>query len=324
MAASDDVEPHDAAAGAGCGMIAPTAAVPDVLPDGGMAGVDRDVGSYDGSGTAVVVIDDGFSASYDQSRTVFALDLSGPGDADAERPSWRSHGSWVAEVLGDVAPGTDIIHLKVLPDDEGGAAYVDIAEALEWTLANAARFGVVAVNLSLGAGNVTVPVQTTLGDELAALDAAGLPVVVAAGNGGRENGAGVTPFAADRHTIAVSAVDSDGRFAAWSQQHPAFTDIAALGAGVRVETEEGWGVTLSGTSFAAPYVTGTVARLQEAAADLLGERLSPEEIVTILQATGEPVLDAPADAPGYRVADADAAVDYFVANLTDFAGDVVA
>ncbi len=212
----------------------------------------------------------------------------------------------------------------MLPDDAGGAAYGDIAEALEWSLANAERFGVVAVNLSLGAGSVTGPVVTTLSDELAALDAAGLPVIVAAGNGGRENGAGVTPFAADPHTIAVSAVDADGRFAPWSQQHPELTDVAALGSGVRVETEEGWGVTVSGTSFAAPHVTGTVALLQEAAGDLLGERLDPDELVRILQATGDPVLDAPVDADGYLVADADAALDYFVANYADFAGDVVA
>lgn len=322
MAVTGGVEPRDGHADGGCGTTAPPAGVAELEAAGD--GVARGGGAYDGDGTAVIVIDDGYSTSYDQSRTVFALDLSGPGDADAERASWRSHGSWVAEVVGDVAPATDIIHLKVLPDDGGGAEYRDIEAALAWSLENAARFGVVAINLSLGEGNVTGAVETTLSDELAALDAAGLPVIAAAGNGGAEGGAGVTPFAADPHTIAVSAVDADGRFAPWSQRHPELTDIAALGAGVRVETAEGWDVTLSGTSFATPYVTGTIALLQEAAADLLGERLDPDELVRILQAAGDRVLDAPVDADGYRIADADAALDYFVANSADFAGDVIA
>jgi subtilisin family serine protease len=309
-----------------CGETAPSAAVGDgVRPAAAPAPARaRDAALYDGTGTAVIVIDDGFSASYDQSRTVFALDLSGPGDADAERPTWRSHGSWVAEVLAEVAPGTDIIHVKVLPDDGSGATYSDIEEALVWSLENAARFGAVAVNLSLGDGNAVGAVETTLSDEMAALADAGLAVTVAAGNGGYAGPDSVTPFAADPNSIAVSAVDSEGRFAPWSQKHPELTDIAALGAGVRVETEEGWAVTLSGTSFAAPYVAGTVALLQQAADELLGEALSPEEIVAILQASAVPVLDAPVEADGYRVADADAALDYFLANYPDFAGDLIA
>jgi subtilisin family serine protease len=311
------------APGGGCsgttaGLLGPAA----VGPTAPLAAAAEEPRAYDGRGAAVIVVDDGFSADYDQSNMVLGLDLSGPGDDDAERATWRSHGSWVAEVVGDVAPGADIIHLKVLPDEGGGAAYSDIEEALAWSLANAARYGAVAVNLSLGEGNVTGAVETALSDELAALHDAGLAVTVAAGNGGRENGDGVTPFAADPHVIAVSAVDDDGGFASWTQKHPGLTDIAAPGR-VRVETDEGLGMTLSGTSFAAPYVAGAVAVLQEAALDLTGERLTPEEIVAILQTTAEPVRDADPAVDGYRIADADAAVDHLGANYPDFAADVV-
>lgn len=280
--------------------------------------------TYDGEGTAVIVVDDGYSTAYDQSRTVFTLDLSGPGDADAEAASWRSHGSWVADIVGDVAPAADIVHLKVLPDDGGAASFRDIEDALAWSVANAARFGAVAVNLSLGEGNVTGAVETSLSDEFAALHDAGIAVTVAAGNGGRTFAEGVTSLAADPHTLAVSAVDGDGRFAPWSQRDPVLTDIAARGAGVRVETAEGWGVTLSGTSFAAPYVAGTVALLQEAATDLIGERLTPEEIVAVLQGAAAPVRDAEPTAAGYRIADAEAALDLLAATYPDLAGDVVA
>jgi hypothetical protein len=288
--------------------------------DGGRAATP----GYDGAGHTVFVIDDGYSTAYDTSAIVHDYDFSGVGDGDASRDGWRSHGSWVADVVGDAAPGVDIVHLKVVPDDGSAARFEDIEEALAWSAANAERFNAVAVNLSLGDGNVTRAVDNILSDELAALGTAGVAVTVAAGNGGRGGGEGVTPFAADPNTIAVSGLDTEDRFAPWSQRHPEFTDIAARGAGVRVETAEGWGVSLSGTSFAAPYVAGAAAVLQDAASDLLGERLTPEEIVTILQASGRPVPGAEVEPAGYRAADVDAALDYFLDTYPDFAGDVVA
>ena len=273
---------------------------------------------FDGDGTAVIVIDDGWSPWYDYSNIVFDHDFSGGNDRWAGQWTWQSHGSWVADVASDVAPATDIIHLKVFEDGAGGAGLADIEEALQWSVRYGEHFGAAAVNLSLGFGNVTRETETRLSDEIAALARQDIATTVAAGNAGRSDADGVNLLAADPHAIGVSAVDGHDRLTPWTQQHATLTDVAALGTGVRVDSLYGWGVDVAGTSFAAPYVAGTAARLQEAADALLGERLSPEEIVAILDASGR---DVRGEADDYAVADANAAVDHFVAHHQDFADD---
>jgi hypothetical protein len=286
-------------------------------------GVPADPSAFDGDGTAVIVIDDGFSPWYDRSDVVFAHDFSGAGDGWAGQWSWKSHGSWVADVASDVAPGTDIIHLKVFGDDAGGASFADIEEALQWSVRWGEHFGAAAVNMSLGFGNVTGEVETMLSDEIAALARRDIATTVAAGNAGRSYDEGVNVLAADPHAIAVSAVDRADRFTAWTQKSAALTDVAALGTDVFVDSRFDWGVKVAGTSFAAPYVAGTAARLQDAADTLLGTRLSPEQIVAVMTAAGAPVRGAGDDGAGYRVADADAAVDHLVAHHQDFVDDAL-
>ena len=315
-----------AAATAATGRTAPAFAPMTVAADGAVVtadGVGLEPSAFDGDGTAVIVIDDGFSPWYDRSDVVFAHDFSGDGDRWAGQWTWKSHGSWVADVAGDVAPGTDIIHLKVFGDDGGGASFADIEQALQWSVRWGEQFGAAAVNMSLGFGNVTHELETMLSDEIAALARRDIATTVAAGNAGRSYDDGVNLLAADPHAIAVSAVDRADRFTPWTQKNAALTDIAALGTDVFVDSRFDWGVKVAGTSFAAPYVAGTAARLQEAADALLGTRLSPEEIVAVMTRAGAPVRGAGEDGAGYRVADADAAVDHFIAHHQDFAADAL-
>ena len=91
--------------------------------------------------------------------------------------------------------------------------------------------------------------------------------------------------------------------------------------GFRIETVDGRYGFVSGTSFAAPYVSAAAAVLQEAAETVIGERLTDDEFLRILQASGEAVAGAPA-ARGYKVADIDAAVDWFLDNAHLFGAPV--
>ncbi|MEO1599745.1 MAG: S8 family serine peptidase [Pseudomonadota bacterium] len=274
--------------------------------------------AYTGAGQTVVIIDSGFSNSYDQSNTVFSYDFSGRNDADASTVGLNSHGSWVAQVVVDTASDVEIIHLKVFDDAGESASLRDIEQALDFVIDLAETQSVAAVNLSLGFGNTTTEANTRLSDEFAALDDLGVLSIVAAGNEGGTYEEGVNVLAADPNVIGVSAVDESGRFASFSQTDEDLTDIAALGVDVQVETTSNTAFNVSGTSFAAPEVAGIAAVLQEASLDLTGETLSDEEFLEILQQSGTAVTgEESSDADGYRVADADAALAYFIETTTD-------
>jgi len=276
--------------------------------------------AHTGRGQTLAIIDTGWSPLYDQTRIVYDHDFAGPGsDPDAGVPTVASHGAQVAETARAIAPGADILHLKVFPDSGGGAGLGDIEEALDFLVDHNAVFDVTAVNLSLGAGNTTQPLTTSLSDEFAALSEAGVLSVVAAGNArGSFPEGGINVLAADPNAIAVSAVRPSGAFAGFSQRDPGLTDIAALGTNVPVSTVDGQTFTVSGTSFAAPAVSGMAALLQQASEHLTGARLDDTVLLDILRASGTPVAGYDGDGPpGYRIAEAEPALDHLLAALAE-------
>jgi subtilisin family serine protease len=108
----------------------------------------------DGRGLSVVVIDTGIDLNHPffgpdadhngiADRIVYSYDFSGSNDPDAS--DTFGHGSNVASIIGSqdptytgMAPGVNIIALKVFPDGSGSASTDDIAEALDWVVANRA------------------------------------------------------------------------------------------------------------------------------------------------------------------------------------------
>ena len=115
----------------------------------------------------------------------------------------------------------------------------------------------------------------------------GTIIVAAAGNGGTCGGptALVYPAAYD-NVIAVSSVgpnDNHERIpgvAASTHQHNSSVDICAPGYDVALTVSPGWYLTGNGTSFAAPYVTGTIGLMLSA-----NPCLSYDDVLFILQET---------------------------------------
>ena len=275
---------------------------------------------FTGDGKTVVVIDSGWNTEFlgEDERPVDQFDFYS-NDGNAQVGHSNDHGSWVDQVIRTVADGVQMIHLKVFPDTSGGAPLSVIDRALDWVI-DAVRnedYDISAVNLSLGYGNTTQEMATGLSDEFAALDDLGVFSVVAAGNSGAN---GVQYLAADENTIAVSASTSSSNIAGFSQHHSELTDIFALGQSVRIENEFGGSNSVSGTSFAAPYISGIAARLQEAADELIERSLTDEEFIEILQVSGNDLngYAGSTDPAGYHIADADAAVTYFIDNYNDY------
>jgi serine protease AprX len=225
---------------------------------------------------------------------------------------------------GGLAPGVHLVVLKVL-DAAGNGRVSDVINALDYVVAHRSELNIRVVNLSVASGvyesYTTDPL--TLAAERAV--AAGIVVVAAAGNAGRSavgvpqyggitapgNAPWVLTVGASSHMGTVDR--SDDTMAAFSSRGPAAIDANAkpdlVAPGVGIEslsdphsrlydaypqallpgtepTSYLPYLSLSGTSMAAPVVTGTVALMLQA-----NPSLTPNLVKAILQYTSQ-VYDA--------------------------------
>jgi hypothetical protein len=244
-------------------------------------------------------------------RVVLKFDFA---DGDTNVAEADEHGTPVASILANAAPGSDLIVFKVANNAAAGTGMLNddaVRAALSWTANNAALFNIAAVNLSFGGGNFNTASPTTYSDLLRALAEKNVVTVAAAGNNFFSVGsvAGVNVPASDPYAIAVSGVWPQDRaqgvlwadgsvdytivkdqIVSFSQRHPALTDTMAPGADVPVIRANNSLGVLDGTSFATPWVTAAVTLLQDVAAGTLRRRLTFDEVTTLLRTSG-PVLN---------------------------------
>ncbi|HEX8187497.1 MAG TPA: S8 family serine peptidase [Pyrinomonadaceae bacterium] len=153
----------------------------------------------DGTGVGVAVIDSGVYAGHrsflDRSnrvRVVYSKDFTGEGRTDDP----FGHGSHVAGVAAGngrvsngayagVAPNANVVNLRVLGSRGAGPASALLA-ALDWVLSNRATYNIRVVNLSLGTAAVDSYRDDPLCRAARKLANAGIVVVAAAGNEGKD------------------------------------------------------------------------------------------------------------------------------------------
>lgn len=227
-------------------------------------------------------------------RIVYQYDFA---DNDTDASDKNGHGSHVASIIGSsdstyggIAPGSDLIALKVFKDN-GSGYFSDLEESLQWVINNATTYNIASVNLSLGDERnwTTDAPRYGIGDELAALTAKGIIVTAAAGNNYARFGSlpGLAYPAADPNTIAVGAVSStNDQIADFSQRDQNLLDIFAPGISIVGANATGGTQTLSGTSQAAPHLAGIAVLAQQLASERLGRKLSVAEFDTLLKTTG--------------------------------------
>lgn len=288
---------------------------------------DRRFSGINGKGFSVVVIDTGidrnhpfFGADKDNNgvadRIVYQYDFA---DKDKNASDRTGHGSHISSIIASsnskypgVAPGANIINLKVFQDD-GDGSFKYVEQALQWVNANTKKYNIASVNLSFGdGGNYNKSTQKYgLGDEIAALANKKVAVVAASGNNfAKYNSAqGVAYPSADPNALSVGAVydtnmgsESYGSGATanvtgadiitpFSQRHNSLTSVFAPGAPITAANQSGGTMTLQGTSQAAAHVTGVVALAQQLAVRELGRRLSIPELEGLLASTGKKIVD---------------------------------
>ncbi len=167
-----------------------------------------------GAGQTIAVIDTGIDYTHPAlaGRYLGGYDFA---DDDPDPMDPFGHGTHVAGIAvstdatyAGVAPGANVVALKVFPDGSGTADGLDIARAMNWVIDNAATYNITAVNFSLGSEEVLqesdVPSSDIREVFAAELRDMGIFVAAAAGNGGYLHGQSYP--AASPETVSVGGV----------------------------------------------------------------------------------------------------------------------
>ncbi|MEZ6073834.1 MAG: S8 family serine peptidase [Pirellulales bacterium] len=270
-----------------------------------------------GTGQTVVVIDTGIAYDHEALgggfgvgyRVVAGYDFAeADGNPYDDGPS-GAHGTHVAGIIGSdnatysgVAPEVDLIALRVF-NDSGAGYFSWIDSALDWVHANRNSFAnpITTVNISIGSGwnSDTVPPWAVLEDEFAQLEADGIFISVAAGNGfASYNTPGLDYPAASQYVVPVAAVDDNGQLSYFSQRNSRV--IAAPGRSIVSTVPDYVGDhdgladdfrAMSGTSMAAPYVAGASVLIREALEFVGTPNVNQDMIYDWMRNTADAVWD---------------------------------
>ena len=281
-----------------------------------------------GGGVAVAVVDSGVLSGGD-------LDDPSPIDVNFNRGFHDAkdrfgHGTFVASLIAGKGKKSFGIHIGVAPkaktinvrvsDDAGGATASDVVAGLQWVYENADKYNIRVVNLSLNSSVADSYLTDPLCAAVEMLWLRGIVVVVSAGNNGT---ATLFPPANDPFVITVGATDDAGTATLADDTTASFSAYGTTDAGyakpdlvtpgrniiaylpknkdLRIAKEHpNHQVTedyfrMSGTSMAAPMVSGAVALLLQDEPNLTPDQVKYRLLVT-----------ANKDWPGYDPAKAGA------------------
>jgi len=217
---------------------------------------------------------------------------------DAALSGSCGHGTAVAGVAAGgtgsgfpsgVAPGASIISVKVFGYDAVdpsriGASLSDVNLGLQWLYLHRSEFPTLtAVNLSLGGGRATSDCGSLSTQAfIHQLAVVGIATVIAAGNDSYNDAVTVPACAPD--AVAVAAIDdTTAARSPWSNLS-AKVALFAPGTSIVSARTSGGLVSLSGTSVAAPAVTGAWATVRQRFGDM-----SVAEVLDHLRTTGIPI-----------------------------------
>jgi len=206
---------------------------------------------YDGTGITVAVIDSGIGSHPDLSgRVVYSQDFTGQGTTDDR----YGHGTHVAGIIGGngyksgsgcsnctlsymgIAPNVKLVNLRVL-DSNGMGTDSAVIAAIQKAISLKSTYNVRIINLSLGRGIYESYTTDPLTQAVEQAWNAGIFVVVAAGNYGRDNSSNrggygtITSPGNDPYVITVGSMRtfgtpdrSDDVITSYSSKGPTFID----------------------------------------------------------------------------------------------------
>ena len=210
---------------------------------------------------------------------------------DANPIDDHGHGTHVAGIVAStnytykgMAPNATIVALKVL-DNTGNGNTADIISAIEWCTSNASKYNITVISMSLGTTSLystvcdSEPGLNTFRDAVNNAVAGNISVVAASGNDGNYT-AMAAPACIANATSVGATYDANVGSQTWAQasctdsatssdnitcftDRASFLDLLAPGS-VITSTKNGGGFEdRSGTSMAAPMVSGVIALLRQ-------------------------------------------------------------
>ncbi len=269
---------------------------------------------------AVATLDTGVDPTHPDLNVAGGYNCTDENQPDAWTDD-NGHGTHVAGIIAaqdngigvvGVAPGARIWAVKVF-DSSGNGSVSEVICGMNWIAAHAQEDAIRVVNFSgtwggTNSGNCGTSSNWWMSTDSAhqavcnLVNTNDIPFVVAAGNGTNNNGHGVNAWrtlpAAYPETIAVGAIaDSDGQPGGLGQSTWAGADdtrasfsnfgnvvtLYAPGVNITSTWNDGGYRVDSGTSMAAPHVTGAVALYL-----LNHSTASPDQVKRALVASGEP------------------------------------
>lgn len=204
----------------------------------------------DVSQSTTAVVDQSTTAVVDQSTTAVVDTTTG---ANLDQPQYADfgHGTMVAGIVHLVAPRAAILPLKAFNAD--GTGYLsDVIRAIYFAAKNNAD----VVNMSF---NFTSP-SPELNAALARANRGGIVSVAAAGNSGSQTL--VYPAAYQSMVMGVASTTNNDTLSTFSNYGSSLVWVAAPGEGVVTLFPYGTYAAAWGTSFSAPFVSGTAALLR--------------------------------------------------------------
>jgi serine protease AprX len=293
----------------------------------------------DGNTPAIALIDSGVQSRDDFGARVIANVNLSTQDGNTSLDDQYGHGTFVAGVAAGSAPdlaGADpvapIVSIKVM-NSEGEAKTSDVIAACQWIIDHKGQYNIKVANFSLHSSYSTNFYRDPLDRAVEALWFDGVTVVAAAGNYGNTDGSasgvlyspGNDPFvitvgALDINNTVAPSDDSVAPWSAYGSTEDGFykPEIVAPGryivgptpAGSTLTSEKSQNmvgtdrIQLSGTSFSAPVVSGTVAAMLAA-----HPNLTPDQIKGILMLSAR-VVGASSPAAGVGQITASRALSY--------------
>ncbi|HWH04850.1 MAG TPA: S8 family serine peptidase [Gaiellaceae bacterium] len=251
-----------------------------------LAGVPQPNGSL----PAIAIVDSGIDDDRADfaGRVVASVNLTtgstGSGDDNGHGTLVAGLAAGASAAYGGAAPSAPLVSLDVV-DANGHAFTSDVIAAADWILANRSQYGIRVANFSLRSADAAYALHDPLALAVRQLWLSGIVVVTAAGNEGPQRM--LYAPASDPFVITVGAVDTNGTAGTVDDTNAPWTsyghtaegfakpELGAPGrylsgpvpAGSTLPTALPERVVapgymwMSGTSFAAPIVAGTAARL---------------------------------------------------------------